>query len=262
MCVHIYMHTTHLARERNHRRRISLGVLELYIHRFIYMYLYLCMGVHIYIYMKACVYTHITHLARESNHRRWVSLRIYIYTYVQICIYFHLYLCVCIYLVVYIYMHVCVYTHTTHLARERNHRRWVSLGVLERSDDVGQARAWGGEHDARPSRRASVPLRRVAAALLRPVHHEPTWAIRAAKKKVLNLDYCWPILWFSVRESWGIQALYQWRSPNKARIHWTQRVAMNTESGIADIGSRTYQCAEVLLFVHSRKPFFLYVLAS
>ena len=60
----------------------------------------------------------------------------------------------------------------------------------------------------------------------------PTWAIRAAKTTIPNIDSVWPIVRTPARESKGIQGIYQWHSPNESRIHLIQGVVMNTESGI------------------------------
>mmetsp|Transcript_13523 Transcript_13523/g.45820 ORF Transcript_13523/g.45820 Transcript_13523/m.45820 type:complete len:340 (-) Transcript_13523:10-1029(-) len=59
-----------------------------------------------------------------------------------------------------------------HLAAEGHHGHAVALGILQRRDNVGQAGPGGGQDDAGPARGLGVPLRRVPAALLAPVHHE------------------------------------------------------------------------------------------
>jgi len=85
--------------------------------------------------------------------------------------------------------------------------------------------------------------------LVPPQAREPTWAI-GLTRKILNLDICWPILWITLRESKGIQGVYQWRSPNESRIHWNQAVTMNTDSGMArEAGTRTLSPGSLHVYI-------------
>ena len=59
-----------------------------------------------------------------------------------------------------------------HLTAQREDGRRVAARVLQRRDDIRKAGAGRREDDANLARRARVALGRVAAALLRAVHHK------------------------------------------------------------------------------------------